>query len=200
MERKALPAEKSVKPFFGQWCGQRGRNGLIVSEHCHGGRKNPQGLGFTYFCAGSYSLLAGEVSSCLQRGGAMKITLLFLALFSAGIANAETYKCKQAGRTIYSQQPCGDNATVVESRVSVSLDPAPHPVIFEPYTPPPLPAAVPQVVQARQAPPADCKHEEANLEYVLKRLRDGYTVAEDNYLHARKKEFEDALHECRKRR
>lgn len=131
----------------------------------------------------------------------MKQTLLLLVLFSALAANAETYKCKQAGRTIYSQQPCGDNATVIESRVSVSLDPAPHPVIFEPYTPPQrLPAAAPQVVQARPAPPPGCKHQESALENIRSQMRAGYTAAQGEWLHERQRQAMAALDECKKRR
>lgn len=40
---------KTVKPFRFEWCGQRGRNGFIVSEHCLGRIENPKGLGFTFF-------------------------------------------------------------------------------------------------------------------------------------------------------
>jgi aspartyl protease family protein len=45
--------------------------------------------------------------------------LIFLVCFSHS-AIAETYKCIQSGKTTYSSSPCGDNAKIIGSHVSVS--------------------------------------------------------------------------------
>jgi hypothetical protein len=128
----------------------------------------------------------------------MRTTILFLALCAVFSASAETYKCKQAGRTIYSQQPCGDNATVVESRVSVLLDPAPHPVAPAPAPRVVQQAPAPQVVQVRPVPPADCKYQESVLENIRSRMRAGYTAAQSEYLHELQREAMAAVDACKK--
>jgi len=50
----------------------------------------------------------------------MKTAILIFLVCFAHAAIAETYKCVQSGKTIYSSFPCGDNAKTIESHVSVS--------------------------------------------------------------------------------
>lgn len=49
------------------------------------------------------------------------LILLFLLCCSAG-ALADVFKCKQGGRTIYSQYPCSEDAEIVKSKLTTSLD------------------------------------------------------------------------------
>ena len=53
----ALRSRTIVKPFLVEWCGQRAGNSFIISEHCHGRPKNPQGLGFTFVLRSGLSAL-----------------------------------------------------------------------------------------------------------------------------------------------
>ena len=53
----ALRSRAIVKPFLVEWCGQRAGNSFIISEHCHGRPKNPQGLGFTFVLRSGLSAL-----------------------------------------------------------------------------------------------------------------------------------------------
>jgi len=54
---QALRSRAIVKPFLVEWCGQRAGNSFIISEHCHGRPKNPQGLGFTFALRSGLSAL-----------------------------------------------------------------------------------------------------------------------------------------------
>jgi len=57
----------------------------------------------------------------------MRIAFLLVLLFCSAGAFAEVYKCKQDARTIYSQHPCSEDATVIGSKLTVSLDSASPP-------------------------------------------------------------------------
>jgi clan AA aspartic protease (TIGR02281 family) len=49
----------------------------------------------------------------------MKIAILIILYCFSCSAFAETYKCVQSGKTTYSSLPCGDNAQITESHVSL---------------------------------------------------------------------------------
>jgi aspartyl protease family protein len=50
----------------------------------------------------------------------MRTTILILLICIFHTAVAETYKCVQSGTTTYSSTPCGDNAQIIQQRISVS--------------------------------------------------------------------------------
>jgi clan AA aspartic protease (TIGR02281 family) len=50
----------------------------------------------------------------------MKIIILIVLYCFSQSAIAEIYKCTQSGKTTYSSFPCGDNAQITESHVSIS--------------------------------------------------------------------------------
>lgn len=50
-------------------------------------------------------------------GGGMRLWLVVLSIFLAPSVNAEIFKCVQDGKTIFSQEPCGANAQLVEIEV-----------------------------------------------------------------------------------
>lgn len=133
---------ETVKPFLVEWCGQRGRNSFTVSEHCHGRPENPQGLGFTFswlrrsatwlkrwngagkgtagFDVGGVSLQNAVLF--LAKGAVMRCVFLLVLLCCSAEVLADAFKCKENGRTIYSQHPCGDDAVFVDQKISSSAD------------------------------------------------------------------------------
>jgi len=46
-----------------------------------------------------------------------RIILIAAAILAAPVAHAEIYKCVVGGKTIFSQQPCAENAQVVKPKV-----------------------------------------------------------------------------------
>lgn len=50
-------------------------------------------------------------------GDGMRLWLVVLSIFLAPSVNAEIFKCVQDGKTIFSQEPCGANAQLVEMEV-----------------------------------------------------------------------------------
>lgn len=133
----------------------------------------------------------------------MKTTILIMLVCFLHSAMAETYKCIQSGKTIYSTSPCGDNAQVVESHI-MTIDGLPREIIQEQdsgQTAPDHPAApregsavVP--AQAVAAPTMTCTSEEAAFEAVKKALRAGYPASLSNYWHDRFVKTRDAYDLC----
>ncbi len=48
----------------------------------------------------------------------LKRTLLFIALTTPALSNAAVYQCKVNGQTVFSDQPCGNDAQKIEVRTS----------------------------------------------------------------------------------
>jgi hypothetical protein len=126
------------------------------------------------------------------------IIWLFLVCLSHS-AIAETYKCIQSGKTIYSSSPCGDNAQVVPNHIT-PLDQQPRTIYREPNpvreVPPPKEA---KPVQSA-TPVIDCDYEEAEFEAVKKAMRAGYPASASNYWHDRFVKARDAHDSCEARR
>jgi len=134
----------------------------------------------------------------------MKTTMLiFLVCFSHS-AFAETYKCIQSGKTIYSSFPCGDNAQAVVNHIT-TIDGLPHAINQEPnsvQTAPVQSVVAPvQVVEPVKVaiPIINCDYEEAEFEAVKKVMRAGFTASQANYLHDRFVQTRDAYDLCRER-
>ena len=129
--------------------------------------------------------------------------IIFLVCFSH-TAIAESYKCIQSGRTIYSSSPCGDNAQVVQNHVT-PIDGPPSTIYQEPNSDqmtshPPVKAPVQVAVPSQvPAPVIKCDYEEAEFEAVKKAMRAGYPDSQSNYWHERFVNARDAYDLCRER-
>lgn len=131
--------------------------------------------------------------------------LIFLVCFSHS-AIAETYKCVQSGRTIYSSSPCGDNAQVVGNHI-MAVEPSYRPIIQEqssamekPVQASPTVKTVVAPVQPVAAPVINCDYEEADFEAVKKTMRAGYPASASNYWHVRFVNARDTYDSCEERR
>lgn len=51
----------------------------------------------------------------------LKRTLLFIALISPGIAQADIYQCTVNGQTVFSDQPCGEDSKQIENRPAPAI-------------------------------------------------------------------------------
>ena len=138
------------------------------------------------------------------QGGAMKtIIMIFLLCFSHS-AIADTYKCVQSGRTIYSTSPCGDDAQVVQDHITISDG-----LTSEIYQKQPAVETAPTqssvspiktTIPVKPAKPfSGCDYEEATFESVKKSMRAGYPDRMANYWHERYKAARDAYDLCRKK-
>lgn len=134
-------------------------------------------------------------------------TIIFIFLFCLShSAVAETYKCIQSGKTIYSSSPCGKNAQVVENHI-MTVDALPQAIVQEQnsaQTAPVQPTA-PTVkltvvpTQSVAASAITCTNEEAAFEAVKKSMRAGYPASQANYWHERFTETRDAYDLCREK-
>jgi hypothetical protein len=50
------------------------------------------------------------------------ISIFLFSMAFINIAHADIYKCNENGKTIYSQQPCGDKSSNITEKVGVTLD------------------------------------------------------------------------------
>jgi hypothetical protein len=135
----------------------------------------------------------------------MKTAILIFLVCLSHSAIAETYKCIQSGRTIYSSSPCGDNAQVVPNHIT-PLEEQPRTIYREPNpvreVPPPKGVKPVQAVAPVQsaAPVINCDYEDAEFEAVKKAMRAGYPASASNYWHDRFVKARDAYASCEARR
>lgn len=136
----------------------------------------------------------------------MKTTILIMLVCFSHSAIAETYKCIQSGKTIYSSFPCADNAQVVANHI-MTIDALPRENIQEQDSvqAAPIQPAAPRersaVLPARAvaAPTITCTSEEAAFEAVKKAIQAGYPASLSDYWHYRFVKTRDDYDLCREK-
>jgi len=133
----------------------------------------------------------------------MKTTILIFLFCFSHYAIADTYKCVQSGRTIYSAKPCGDNPYIIQDHIT-TYDASPSEIYQKQPSVKQTPtqsSVAPNkiVIPVKPAKPfSGCDYEEAAFESVKKSMRAGYPDSRSNYWHKRYEDARNAYDLCRK--